>query len=200
MKSFIVLLFVCLLFHKAQSQTAKAIKDTVYILICRSTLDNGRPEPAYMVFKYINSLPSFSTYNDHKDAICALFKSSIFFEEPFFTIQKNKKRYRFSTKQESSSFFEKLTIKIEKLNHRYVTFHSKMFAGCKKVLQIECVKVIAVFWLIDAKTNDINSINHTIRVDDECYSQNYWYNLRDLEWSGKLNKDEINRIQKKIGR
>jgi hypothetical protein len=193
---FVVLLSFITSLIAAQMQSQK---DSVYILVCRTALENGRPETGFILYQNLDSLPNLSVVTTEQDAICTLLQHSIWFEEPAFTLASHLGDYGFSSKQEGDKFLDSLSQKVKELSKKYTGLYSKKFAD-GKTIQIDCAHLVGDFWLIDSKSHTINTLNHSIKVPVGCYLRPYWYNLKNIDISQELSCKEALIVQAKLGR
>ncbi len=180
---------------KGIAQSISSVKDTVYVFICKGSLENGQPIVSYAILKDLSSLNTLASENNQDSFICDFFKQSILFEEPFFTLTKNLQLYKFSNDKEKKSFLNKLSKKISKLNMDYGVIKTKVFDNGKFV-ELHCAKLIGEFWSIPKTKDELNNYNHSFQVKENCYDKIYIYNLKDISKSCKLKIDELTTIQK----
>jgi hypothetical protein len=179
------------------SQNVSSVKDTVYVLVCKGTLENEQPIVSYVVIKELSSLSPLSTLGNQDSFMCSLFNHSILFEEPVFTLSKNQRLYQFPNTKKSDTFLRGLAKKIDKLNTLYSSLATRKFNNGKSI-EIACVQMVGEFWIITKKPEELNSYNHSFHINKDCYNKGYIYNLKDIGQSCKLSSDDIKVLKKFI--
>lgn len=194
----IVLIFLCCLISATgNAQTHSTVKDTVYVFMVRGTLENDCPIISYAVVKDLSSLHALTTIISMDSFVCEFLRHSILFEEPFFTLSRNESRYNFSNDKERKCFLKKLTKKITRANKDYQYIKSKKISNGKSI-EFSCLKLCGEFWIIPKTKEELNSYSHSFEVRDVCYDKTYIYNLKDIDNSCKISKEDIEKIEKYI--
>lgn len=181
----------------SNSQSIQTVKDSVYILLLKGELDNKQPISSYAVIKSVEDLSGLHDINNMDTFLCVLSKNSVLFEEPVFTLSRNRDLYGFPNEKKGNSFLSKLSKKVDELNNRYNQVTTRIFDN-KKNIQISFVKVSGEFWSIPKKEEDLNDNSHSFSINAGCYGKSYIYNLKDIDCSCKLSENEIGLIKKSI--
>ncbi len=193
-----ILQFILVLLPIAsKAQFAISVKDTVFIVVCKGSLENSQPIVSYLVVKDLSRLAELATINNEDSFMCRLFTNSILFEEPFFTISNNKGLYGFDSPKKEKAFLSKLSKKIDKLNNNYTHFTTRRFENGKNI-EVSITKTVAEFWSISKKVEEINTYSHSFQVKSGCYEKGYIYNLKDVITICKLHEKEVDQIKRNI--
>lgn len=191
-----ICLIICLIVPLyGSSQSIGTVKDSAYILIIKGELENKQPINSYVVVKSLTDLSVLSTVNNMDTFLCSIFRNSILFEEPVFTLSRNADLYGFLNEKKRSAFLSKLAKKIDDLNSKFNHVISRQFDN-KRNIQISFVKMNGEFWSILKKKEDLNDYNHSFEINAGCYSKSYIYNLKDIDCSCRLSANEIDFIKK----
>jgi hypothetical protein len=171
------------------AQTSPFKSDTVYVIICYGTLNNGRPVVTEVIQKDLNFFENYPTTSDQDTFMCEFFKHSILFVDPFLTLNKNYKKYNFSEKQ-IDSFRYVYNKKLGRLNKSYRDFKSVKFSNGKRII-FSVSKIAGEFWLVKTEPDNIYPVSESFDIDNGCYKYNYLYNLKEINSIIKLNEDEL---------
>ncbi|HRP55739.1 hypothetical protein [Agriterribacter sp.] len=185
----VLLSLCCLISFKGAGQTTHAVKDTVYVILLKSALENNRPIASYAVLKDLSLLGRLKTIADRDAFICELFKHSTIFEEPSFTLSQNLKLYNFASEGEQQAYLKKLSGKIARLNKNF-TFITRQAFSKGNTIEISGAKLYGEFWRIPEEPEQLNNYSHSFLIEKECYNKSYIYNLKDISRSSKINKED----------
>jgi len=194
----IIFLFLCSLSSlKGIGQSHLFISDTVYLFLCKGTLENSRPIASYLIVKDLTSLAKLSPVTVQDSFVCILFKQSILFEEPVFTLSKNAPLYEFKSKKQKTKYLKGLLKRIYKLNDTYSLVTSKVFTNGRSI-NLQCLKLIGEFWSLTKNENEVNNYDHSFLIAEGCYTKNYIFNLKNIKECYKLSEIELNIVQNAV--
>ncbi|MEO6849212.1 MAG: hypothetical protein ABI203_01280 [Mucilaginibacter sp.] len=178
--SFLMLCCIFLVLSHALGQNFQSIKDTVYIVLCRSMLENGRPIASYIILKDTSVFNELKSIDDRDSYMCELFKRSTLFKEPAFTLVKNKIFYQFQSESEANLFFSRQSKLMKKLTNAYKELSIKKFTKGRDI-SFDVAKISGEFWSINKKQEDLNDTSESFTVAPGCYTKSYIYNLKSIE-------------------
>lgn len=178
-------------------QSINFVKDTVYVVLCQGNLDNGQPISSYVIVKDISVFSQLSKTSDQDSFVCSLFKHSILFEEPAFTILRNSPYYNFENERSKKKFLSRLSKKVARLNAQYIPIKTKRFSNGRDI-HLQCAEIVGEFWIIPKKMEALNDYDHSFRVQPSCYEKETIYNIKDIQKSCKLSLEDANLINRLV--
>lgn len=187
----IVLLILAIAPIKTFSQNCLNKTDTLYYLeVLISKGDSSRPLSGGALVKSTTE----SINIDHSSAqafIENLYSLSIYTSDPFWGFQEmsncfNKNKQKTLTK----SFFRQQ----QKMINRQTKF--KTILKDSSTVQIDVVKVIGDFWILDTDFSKINVVNHAVKLYPSFYKKKYFFLFKEIIKTYKLNTKEKDEFKK----
>lgn len=190
---YLVFFLLATFFGKVSAQSVSFKKDTVYIVYCYGTLENGRPVVNSVAIRNLDFLKDLSIIKDENDFLCAFFKHSIIYRGELISIHDHKAQYNYQNKKEERLAQIKLEQQIALLNKAFKDFTTQRFSN-KKALIFSIAKLSGEFWMDKINPDYISGESETFTIDKECYNYNYRYYLKQVDKVLELSKGDLEQI------
>jgi|GEM_PF-6123079 len=187
-KRLLIVSCCCIMTHCSFCQERALKKDTVYIIICYGTLENGRPVVTQIAQKDLSFFKT--THSNDQDAfMCQVFSHSIFYLDDGNTYLKNYRLDNPPSKKPDSLYYA-YNKALRSLAKSFKDFKGPKFLNGKRVI-FSVSKIAGEFWLVRTDPHYLYPVSESFFIDPGCYNYNYLYNLKQIDAILKLNSEDI---------